>query len=163
MGIAGEMVPSLVQVCQELCKKCSKEKGTPVSHVQVDCAIHGMLHSGMLSHKKFVEFLQSNDSILNAHNPCVANKTVWGKQLTVTWHVDNVKVSSQDKLTVDKFIQFIRNEHETFTQVKPSRGKVHDHLAMILDCNNTRKVKMEKCIEAMNNEFPFPESINNGQ
>ena len=34
---------------------------------------------------------------------------------------------------------------------------------MTLDCNNNDKVKvkMEKCIEAMHNKFPFPKLIKN--
>ena len=79
-----------------------------------------MLHSDMQSHKKFVKFLEANDFIINPHDPCVANKTVRGKQLTITWHVDDVKVSCKDKTAVDEFIQLIRDEHENFTQVKPS-------------------------------------------
>ena len=120
-----------------------------------------MLHSGMLFYKKIVKFLQANNFILNPYDPCVANKTVRGKQLTITWHMDNVKVSSEDKTAVDKFIQLIKNKYKNFTQVKPSRGKVHDYLAMILDYNDAGKVKvkMEKYIDAMNKEFPFPELI----
>ena len=122
MRIAGELALSLVKSCPELCKQfLIKEKGIPVLCVQADRAIHGMLHSGMLSHKKLVKFLESNNFIINPCDPCVANKTVRGKQLTVTWHVDDdVKVSCKDKTAVDEFIQLIRDECENLAQVKPS-------------------------------------------
>ena len=121
MRIARELAQLSVKTCPELCKKILiEEKATAVLHVQVDQAIHGMLHLGMLSHKKFVDFSESNDFAINPHDPCVANKTVRGKQLTITWRVENVKLSCKDKLAVDEFIQLIRDEHENFTQVKSS-------------------------------------------
>ena len=33
--------------------------------------------------------------ILNSYGPCVANKIVNGHQLTVTWHVDDLKLSQK--------------------------------------------------------------------
>ena len=162
MCISGELALSLVQVCPELHKQhLIEEKGTPVLCVQVDQVIHGMSHSSMLSHKKLAEFLQANNFIVNPHDPCVAKKTMHGKQLTITWHVDNIKVSCKDKLAVDEFIQLIQDECENFTKVNPSRGKIHNCLAMTLDCNDKGKVKMEKCIDAMCHKFPFPELIKN--
>ena len=77
MRVAGELALLSVKTCPEFHKQfLTKEKGTPVLCVQVDQAIHGMLHSGMLSHKKFVKFPEANDFIINPHDPCVANKTV---------------------------------------------------------------------------------------
>ena len=92
-----------------------------------------MLHSGILSYRKLVNYLQDNNFIINPYDPCVANKTVLGKQLTITWHVDNIKVSCKDKLVVDKFIQSIRNEYENIAKLKPSCGKVNNYLVIILD------------------------------
>ena len=80
MQTTGELAISLVQVCPESHKEhLTKEKGTPVLHVQADRAIHGMLHSGMSSHKKLAKFSQDNDFIIDPHDhvwptrPCVAN------------------------------------------------------------------------------------------
>ena len=157
MKISGELARLLVQVCPELYSQyLTEENGIPVLCVQVDRAIHGMLHSGMLAYKQLVKYLLANDFILNPYDPCVANKTVRGKQLTITWHVDDVKVSSEDKKAVDEFFQLIRDECENHTKVNPSRGKIHDYLAMTLDFNDRGKVKvkMEKCIDSMLQQFP---------
>ena len=88
---------------------------------------------------------------------------VKGKQLTVTWHVDDLKVSCKILEEVDNFIQWIRNEYEDFTKVKPSRGKVHDYLAMTLDFTEAGKVKikMENYVKKMYNEFPYQEELGN--
>ena len=33
---------------------------------------------------------------VNPYNPCVTNKTVNESQMTVTWHVDDLKISNVD-------------------------------------------------------------------
>ena len=55
-----------------------------------------------------------------------------GKQLTLTWHVDDVKASHVHKKVIDEFIKWVRSKYEDVTPVKPSRGKKHDYLAMNL-------------------------------
>jgi hypothetical protein len=42
--------------------------------------------------------------VTNNYDSCVCNKLVGGNQLTVTWHVDDLKISHADKKLVDNFI-----------------------------------------------------------
>jgi hypothetical protein len=37
----------------------------------------------------------------------VANKLVKDKQLTVSWHIDDIKVSHEDAATVDDFLAWV--------------------------------------------------------
>ena len=37
---------------------------------------------------------------VNPYDPCVANKMVNGKQMTICWHVDDLKVSNVNKNSV---------------------------------------------------------------
>ena len=46
--------------------------------------------------------LESHSFEINPYDPCVTNKTVVGKQLTITWHVENLKISHADR----KFISY---------------------------------------------------------
>ncbi len=46
-------------------------------------AMYGLLRSALLFYWKLVEDLESNGFKLNPYDPCVANKTVNGKQMTV--------------------------------------------------------------------------------
>ena len=39
---------------------------------------------------------------INPYDPCVANKSIGGNQLTVCWHVDNLKISCVDANEVTK-------------------------------------------------------------
>ena len=78
--------------------------------------------------------------------------------MTVTWHVDDLKISHKDSLEVTKFLHHfgqINCEHITV-----HRGKLHDYLGMDLDfrTENTLKIGMIKYIKKINEDFP--EDIN---
>jgi len=63
----------------------------------------------------FIPRLQSSTGfVLNPYDPCVANKGVRGKQLTIVWHVDNLKASHKSKEVVSKFIAWLK---EVYKQV----------------------------------------------
>jgi hypothetical protein len=70
--------------------------------------------------------------IINPYNPCVANKYVDEKQLTVSWHVDDLKVSHQDPNVVTDFMEWIRLQYGKIREVKVTRGQVHEYLGMKL-------------------------------
>ena len=59
-------------------------------------AIYGLLKSALLFYKKFVADLQNYKTpfVINPYDPCIANATINGKQMTITWHVDDLKVST---------------------------------------------------------------------
>ena len=41
--------------------------------------------------------------VINPYNPCVANKMVNGSQMTVTWNVDDPKITHKDEEELTKF------------------------------------------------------------
>ena len=62
--------------------------------------------------------------------------------MTITWHVDELKVSHSDKGAVDAFIEWTKETYEYVKQIKPSRGKIHDYLSMTLDYTASGEVKL---------------------
>ena len=60
---------------------------------------------------------------ISPYGPCVANKMVGGKQLTVCWHVDNPRISCLDVNKITKMIQWLESE---YGEMYRSRGKRHD-------------------------------------
>jgi hypothetical protein len=76
--------------------------------------------------------------VLNPYDPCVASKVINDRQMTVCWHVDNLKVSHVDPDEVTKFGSWLSNNHNMM--VVKHRGKVHDYLGMILDYSTEGKV-----------------------
>ena len=95
----------------------------------------------MSFHRKLRKDLEGLGFEVNHHDPCAANKIVNGKQFTVLWHVDDLKLSHVDPKIVDDFIEWakMKCEDAEITKMKPSRGKVHDYLGVILDCSEKAK------------------------
>jgi hypothetical protein len=56
-------------------------------------ALYRLFRSALLFYNKLVADLERDGFVLNPYNSCVANKVLNGKQMTVCWHVDDLKVS----------------------------------------------------------------------
>ena len=79
----------------------------------------------------------------NSYDSCVVNKIVNGKQLTVVWHVDDLKISHVDAAVVDEFIAQLDSKFGRETPMNKSRGKIHDYLGMVLDFSVSGKVTID--------------------
>jgi hypothetical protein len=77
--------------------------GTAILYIKMQKDIYGLLRSALLFYKKLVANLERIGFKLNPCDPCVANKEVNGTQLTVCWHVDNLKVSHMDPIENTRF------------------------------------------------------------
>jgi hypothetical protein len=98
----------------------------PVLYVKLQKALYGCLRSALLFYLKLLKDLEGNGFKLNPYDPCVANKMVNGKQFTITWHVDDLKLSHVDVKEVDKTIEWLKSIYGEDMRV--SRGKKHDYL-----------------------------------
>jgi hypothetical protein len=68
------------------------------------------------------------------------NKVVKGTQLTVAWHVDDLKVLHVKSSVVDQFISDMEEEFGKETPLNKSRGKVHHDLGMTLNFSKPGEV-----------------------
>ena len=48
---------------------------------------------------------------VNPYNPCVANRIVQGKQLTITWRVDDIKSSHDDPRVNNNFHKWLESKY----------------------------------------------------
>ena len=69
------------------------------------------MKAAILFYNKLMQDLEGNGFTINPYDPCVANKMVNKKQLTVTYHVDDLKASHVDSNTVDKFIFWVEKTY----------------------------------------------------
>jgi hypothetical protein len=111
MLLKGCLAKLMVQVEPHLyCKYIiHSEKNQPLLYIKLTKAIYGLLKSALLFYRKFVNDLKSYSSpfVINPYDPCIANATVGNKQMTVTWHVDDLKVSHIDPFQVTKFATYL--------------------------------------------------------
>ena len=68
-------------------------------------ALYGCLKSALLFYQKLSTDQVKYGFKINPYDLCVANKHVDGSQLTVTWHVDDLKVSHEKEEVVTSFLR----------------------------------------------------------
>jgi len=81
------------------------KKGKPMMYVQLKKALYGTLQAALLFWKLLTETLKEWGFVLNPYNKCVANKIIAGKQCTILWHVDDLKISHVDKAVVEDILK----------------------------------------------------------
>ena len=80
-----------------------------VLYVEVTKAIYGQLQANLLWYKKFRRDLESHDFVFNKYDPCVANKLIFGKQMTIGFHVDDVLSSHVDPKANNEFFKWLND------------------------------------------------------
>jgi hypothetical protein len=130
------------------------EKKQPVIYVKPQKTLYGCLRSALLFYLKFVGDIKSQGFELNPYDPCVADKAIHGKQFTLMWHVDDIKMSHEDENQVTRLITWLKSIYGEDMIV--SRGRVHDYLGMTLDFTNKGefKVTMIDYLKGVLNDFP---------
>jgi hypothetical protein len=105
MILKGQLAKLIVQVAPNLYREYISvdRKGKAILYVKMQKAIYGLLRSALLFYRKLVSDLESSGFVINPYDPCVANKVINGKQMTVCWHVDDLKVSHMEPEEVTKF------------------------------------------------------------
>ncbi len=63
-----------------------------------------MLKSVVWFNKKVRADLEVDGFIVNDYDLCVAKKILNGTQMTVMWHVDDLKVSHKDQSATNEFV-----------------------------------------------------------
>jgi hypothetical protein len=141
----GKMVDLLLEIDRDMMNgPCVVKEGKEtVMYVELLKALYGTIRAARLFWEKLTGKLLEWGFIPNPYDPCVMNKNVNDKQLTVTWHVDDsLKVSHVESMAVvDQFIEDMECEFGKETPLlNQSRGKVHDYLGMTLDFSKPGEV-----------------------
>ena len=83
------------------------KKDKKILYMKAVKAICGILRSALLFHCQWKKGLIENEYIINPYDAYVANKIINGKQHTVTWHVDDLKISHMYPKVNKEFIKWI--------------------------------------------------------
>lgn len=139
------------------CKYISKNnKGELVLYVCLHKAKYGLLKSALLFYQKLRGQLAEQGFRVNPYDPCVANKWTQGGQLTVMWHVDDLKVSHKDPKCVTETIEWLSSLYRC---LKEQRGKVHNYLEITLDYLMAGVVRVSKVNYIKEILKCFPEEV----
>ena len=130
--------------------------GKPVLYAKLKKALYGTLQAALLFWKSLSTKLKHWGFEINPYDWCVANKIIDNKQCTITWHVDDLKISHVNKDVVSIVIQNLKDEYGKHADLSIMRGKVHIYLGMTIDFTQKRKItfSMMKYIKDMIEEAP---------
>ena len=117
----GKMVDLLLEVNHDMYAPYVTHKGREcMMYVELLKALYGMVQAARLFWEKLTAKLLEWGFTPNPYDSCVMNKIVQGKQLTVAWHVDDLKVSHKVSAVVDQFIMDMENEFGKETPINKS-------------------------------------------
>ncbi len=147
--IRGILVDMLCEIAPDIYKPyvTKDKKGIKQLLVQVQNALYGTMVASLLYYCKFVKSLKDVGFTLNPYDPCVANKMMQGKQMTICFHVDDCKLSHRKPKVMDGMIKYLRQEYESIFEdgsgkMTVSRGKLHKYLGMTLDYSVRGQIKI---------------------
>ena len=157
MKITGPMVDILCQINPKLYEKyVTNEKGKRVLYTEASKAIYGMVDSAFLFWLYLSSHLAEQGFVMNPYDVCCMNKEINGKQCTIVWHVDDLKISHMDYDVVTSVIEVIEKEFGKHKPLTVQRGLLHDYLGMTIDLSMKPRVMitMIDMIEKMLEDIP---------
>ncbi len=156
MKIRGPLLEILCEMDPTYEEYVVTENNKRVLYVHLTRALYGMLASAMLFYNKLKKDLIEYGFTINPYDPCVANKIVEGTQITVLWHVDDIKVSHKKPSVVDEFLNWVKDTYGKIGKVKITRGATHEYLGMKLHYTKTGTfiVDMQSYVQTMVEQFP---------
>jgi len=159
MKLDGPMAELLVRVDPEKYKKfvTKDHHGKDVIYVELTKALYGTMQAALLFWENLSAFLVDELGFeLNKYDRCVANKMINGKQCTIVWHVDDLKMSHVSIEVLDDIINKLSEKYGKEAPLTVNRGKIHEYLGMTIDFSVPGKVKfkMNDYVENLIEEAP---------
>ncbi|CAJ1960266.1 unnamed protein product [Cylindrotheca closterium] len=155
MKITGLLVNYMIDLDPTYRDYVVYENGRRVIYVVILRAIYGMLQASLLWYRHLRASLEEYGFVFNKYDPCIANRMVNGKQLTIRFHVDDVLASHMEQAVLEDFFTWINERYGGLKEVTCTRGRVHTYLGMVLDYlkKGKLKIRMNDYVERMLDEF----------
>ena len=134
-----------------------EEKGSKVLYVILNKALYGTVQAAMLFWEELSSFLTNVlGFVTNPYDCCVVNKMIKGKQCTILWHVDDLKISHVDENVLEDIVSKLNAKYGRESPLSVQRGQIHEYLGMTLDYTTKGKVtfKMDDYISRLMAEVP---------
>ena len=125
MKFTGESVDILCKLDPKYKAFVSTENGGKVLYVRLVMALYGSVKSALLWYKLFSSALKQMGFVLNPYDPCIAHKTINGKQCTIAWYVDDTKISH---VKSDVVTHIIGEIEKRFDKMTVTCGREHTFL-----------------------------------
>ena len=118
-------------------------KQVPTIYIEAIKALYGTVDASKLFYNNLCSCLVNELGFKrNDYDICVVNKVINGKQCTILWHVDNLKISHEDPEVVTSIIKKLDERYGDIIPLSVSRGKIHDYLVMLFGYTVFDEVKI---------------------
>ena len=124
-------------------------KGRKILYVEVLRSIYGCIEAALLWYNYYRAMLEDLGFEINPYDRCIANQVMDGKQCTLTWYVDDNKISHTDDAVLWKIIHKLE---EKLGKFKIYTGNEHKFFGMELIFTEDGRVKVrtkEHLLEAI--------------
>jgi len=137
-------------------KYVTMHKGIKVLYLQLRKAMYGTLMAALLWYELFANTIKSMGFVMNPYNACVANKEKQGKQFTICWYVNDLKLSHDNPAVVKEMINTLQ---EKFGEMNVEEGNKFTYLGMDIEIREQKvhimmRSYIQECIDS------FGEAIN---
>ena len=103
VGILVEIAPDMYKSYVTTDKKCVKQLLVRCQNV-----LYGTLVASLLYYLNFTKSLTEVGFKIDPYDPCIANKMIYGQQITICYHVDNFKLIHSRIKFNDQMIKWLR-------------------------------------------------------
>jgi hypothetical protein len=141
MVVEGNMVDYLVQANPGRYEPfvTYTQDGKKLLYVELLKALYGCVKSALLWYKLLTSTLKKMGFEINPYDQCVANKVINGKQCTICWYVDDLKISHVDKNVVT---QIILDIEKAYGKMTVTRGSKHTYVGMDIEYTEQGEAKI---------------------
>ena len=167
----GTMVSMLCDIDPKY-KDCIVERnGRKYIYSKLNKAVYGTLLGAILFYKKLSKQLIEWGYEPNCYDRCTFNKMIDGRQATIQFHVDDLKISHMEQSVIDSILHDLNKEFGTTKKpLAATTGLIHDYLGITIDYSEEGKVKftmydylediLDDMPDDMNGTSPTPASNN---
>jgi hypothetical protein len=147
------------------------KNGRKFIYAKLTKAVYGTLLGAILFYEKLTKQLIEWGYKTNCYDQCTFNKMVNGNQITIQFHVDDLKISHKDQSVIDVVLLNLNNEFGTTRKpLAATTGLIHDYLGITIDYSESDKLKftmydylediLDEMPDNMNGTAPTPASAN---
>ena len=87
------------------------------------------------------------------------NNIVKGKQFTILWNANDIKMPHVDSEVISRILSDIDTEYVNIAKITITRGKIHKYLGMTINYSSTSKVNLSMADHIGNILDDIPEYI----
>jgi hypothetical protein len=157
LRLTGSVAMLLVELDEKKWRKhLRKEDGRSVIYVTCKKAIYGTMNAALLAYKKLARLLKGWGFIMNPYEPCLWNRLVNQKQMSMLFHIDDIFLCHKSPVMVTLFIKKLEAEYGTLQALTVTRGLLHEYLGQTVDFRNKGEVAFSQydCIRKLWDTIP---------